>query len=264
MYKNTSYLSDFLLETIKEIQDQIQGLPSRSRTTGGVGLLVSENPARQSRETVVHDQAGIEACCPVIDSVAQDNFGSGVLIAPDLVLTAKHVPTNSCFVRVPCTSFVNGPAYRVLEIERHPLCDLALLKLESATQVKPATVGTVAGMERARALGVTLCGFGFERDLFGNLSAAGVRRPSLEPLPVDPLSKASSWSFDPVREFVAGGMFDAETGDSGGPAFVAGTSTVVGIVSRNAAGHKSIFVRVDVHLDWITATAGKFGVKLSV
>jgi Trypsin len=119
--------------------------------------------------------------------------------------------------------------------------DLALLLLSQKVAVKPAQLATAQDTARARRKGVTLCGFGFTRDAFGNLSGAGLKRMSASPLIIDPTAKRArdkgDRTFDPSREFVAGGesngvIHDAEAGDSGGPAFLADTNVVVGIVSR--------------------------------
>jgi secreted trypsin-like serine protease len=217
----------------------------------------------------------VEVCCPVIDQVVTENFASGVLIADRLVLTANHAAPERCFVRIPAANIVDGSRVDVIQVRRANVegsltPDLALLLLAEPVAIAPARLATAQDTAKARqpGVGVTLCGYGFTRDAFGNLSGAGIKRKRT-PLSIDPETNAPKGDsrFDPAREFVAGGeaggvIHDAEAGDSGGPAFLVGTDIVVGIVSRNAAGHKSVFTQVAAHADWIASVAKEFGIAL--
>ncbi|MFN7920392.1 MAG: trypsin-like serine protease [Bryobacteraceae bacterium] len=217
-----------------------------------------------SNKTALDNEAFLfDACCPVIESEVTHNFASGILIAPRLILTAWHAALRPCFVRIPAWNVASGPRLDAIAIEHAPQntdrrVDLALLVLQSDAGVEPARLATDADFIIACDRGVTLCGFGFTRDRFGNLASAGIKRVTW--LPID--------THD-AGEFVAGGIIDgkihdAEEGDSGGPAYLETKQgmIVVGIDSRNAAGHKSVFTRVDAHLDWIYKTAAEHGISL--
>ena len=249
-----------------------------SPTVTEVSVLVSGTPAlkRGARATVISGDSvaapnELNSCCAVVDQTAEGNFSSGVLIADRLVLTASHSAPDLCFVRVPAATFIDGPRIDVAKVIRanadgSPTPDLALLILSApAVGVVPATLGSAGKLEQARTDGLTLCGFGFARDAFGNLIDAGIKRRTVAAVRLDPPGGSSKRVIDVNREFVAGGenegiVHDAEVGDSGGPAYLFNTEIVVGITSRNAAGHKSIFTRVDSHLQWISAVAKQNGI----
>lgn len=205
------------------------------------------------------------SCCPVVDSTVEDNFSSGVLIASRLVLTARHSAPARCFVRIPAATFLHGPRFDAAQVVRAPQrLDLALLILAEPVPdtITPARLASAADFDLADQRGVTLCGFGFTRDAFNNLAGAGIKRRSKKPVAV------STPGEQPDIEFIAGGVtagevHDAEVGDSGGPAYLGtGDSIVIGIVSRNAAGHKSVLTRVDVAGSWIRAEAAKHGISM--
>lgn len=67
-----------------------------------------------------------------------ESYGSGVLVAPDKVLTAKHV-VDSKKDGVPVIVFANGTTVKVKSIERNPDLDLAEITLET-----PMPAGLVA------------------------------------------------------------------------------------------------------------------------
>ncbi|MFN7920390.1 MAG: trypsin-like serine protease [Bryobacteraceae bacterium] len=253
--------------------------------------LMEDDRFRRSRQTgrysvpktsVRSTEMGRPECCPVIDATALENFCSGVLIADRLVLTAGHSPADSCKVRIGATTVVNGTEILISGMpircdvskvakprSEADLVDLALLVLDEPAAVRPALLATRGDYERAAAQVVHLCGFGYQRDNFGNLAEAGVKR-SIQ-LPFNPDDTPQDPAFSRRHEFVAGGrtgkgvIFDAEEGDSGAPAYLetkGGGIIVIGIDSRNAAGHKSIYTRVDAHLDWIYSVAEKYGITI--
>lgn len=246
----------------------------------GFGIQVADPPASRSSSkeepprvnAIISD--GVEAgapdtCCPVIETEEPANFSSAVLIASRLVLTANHSAPHSCGIRIPALHFQDGPLLPVESVHRGNGFDLALLVLKSPVKVVPARLADTSQFEIARESGVLLCGFGFTRDVFGNPSAPGIKRISRSAVPLLSMPLTGESPFNPDIEFIAGGLtatgiHDAETGDSGGPAFLndGNNNVVVGIDSRNAFGHRSIFTRVDAHLSWIKSVAAAERISL--
>jgi len=210
-----------------------------------------------------------DACCPVTEVAEPANFSSAVLIANRLVLTASHSAPESCGIRIPAAHFEDGPLINVSKVLRSRDVDLALLVLQDAVAIRPARLAKAADFAAAVSQGIVFCGFGFERNSFGHLSRAGIKRISMSSVPVIATPLPDESEFDPNTQFIAGGktasgIHDAETGDSGGPGYLAdgAANIVVGIVSHNALGHRSILTRIDAALDWIQAVAGAENIVL--
>lgn len=207
---------------------------------------------------------------------------TGVLVTPNMVLTARHCvavvekgtgpncgPTGGIggaahdlsdlgiavegrldlpVVRVPIAEIMMLP-----DSEGQPLCgaDIALVRLEHAVDAPVA----VPRLDRAPTAGepCTVVGYGSD----GNIpSTAGLRRasPTLALLHVGALSGDAGEPLATDRDVViAKGICH---GDSGAPLFDA-DGRIVGIASRGATladeatCTEGVFTRLDVHADWL-------------
>jgi hypothetical protein len=196
-------------------------------------------------------------------------FCSGVLVAPNVVLSAGHC-TGSTLVFLK-GSDVNVPAdgerIAIAQSFRHPDRDLRALVLEHASQVKPRHVAQ--GAEIGNPTLGTLVGFG-DTDPDGT-SGYGKKRQVEVPIEsLDCTSPGDAQKFNcvPGVEMVVGHpglMRDGCDGDSGGPLYIKnvnGDFHLLGIYSRGTkdiahnCGDGSICLRVDKFLDWIRAQTG--------
>lgn len=259
---------DFLAERLELLQSSDAAMDvlvtnppvqarDKRRIGSGAAIIVSDGTA----------DGAPSSCCPVLETAEPANFSSAVLIAPRLVLTAGHSAPGACFIRIPAAHYLDGPKVEVSAVHRGAGFDLALLILKDPVAVAPARLATQSDFETAKSSGIVFCGFGYTRDAFGHLSAPGIKRISKSAVPVIATPLPAESKFDPAIEFIAGGqtqsgIHDAESGDSGGPGYLAGgdNDIVVGIDSRNALGHRSILTRVDAHLGWISLVASKEGI----
>lgn len=196
---------------------------------------------------------------------------TGVLIAPDRVLTAAHCVAGGCAARVYLGTDVRDAAdspERVLNVKAviHPeylvgerYNDVAVLILDRPVDIAPVPIATAE--EIAAASSVRLAGFG--RTDFDGLQGYGVRRK------VDvPIASAAClngavavYGCDPGHELVAAPPIfgnDSCNGDSGGPAFIrvsggwklAGVTSRAIACSRRACGEGGIYVRADRYAQW--------------
>jgi Trypsin len=210
-----------------------------------------------------------ECCCPVVSAGSTSAYASGVLIANSLVLTAGHVARLRGFVLIPTKSVGAGTRIDVNTVELNSGSDLALLVLNGSTSARPAKLSDSASLAEAILKGVRLCGFGKSIDSFGHTTSGGKKIVSRVTAVTQPATLPDDSRYDPNKEFLVGGMtasgvLDAEKGDSGSPALLGDDPelTVVGIDSRNASGHRSVFTRVDKHLDWIRQVAQNYHIHL--
>ncbi|MFT4623645.1 MAG: hypothetical protein ACI8PZ_002301 [Myxococcota bacterium] len=200
---------------------------------------------------------------------------SGVLIAPDLVLTAGHCNWNLGEARLDTIDHATDPgeSIAVAEVFVHDdfftTFDVSVVRL-----AEPATVDTpllalscMADVLLQDGATATLVGFG-ATDLAGN---DGGSRLHTADVPIgdadcDDPSRGCNTDVMPGGEFRAGGDgVDSCSGDSGGPVYVHdgdGIPWLVGITSRSAVpsettcGDGGIYVRVDAVQAWIEAVTG--------
>jgi hypothetical protein len=224
-----------------------------------------------------------DSCCLVWRSPGSD-FGSGVVVAPTVVLTAAHVccATATNFVSVPLLNYRDRVAAQIAVVDRvilpadcNPISigsqDVAMLLLAGNVQnsVSIPSLGTASDLQAARTSGVTLCGFGAAFDEGGDYTAGVKRFADTVPV-IDPRTMSFiNPPFDPNLEFLAGGkgadgnVHDSCPYDSGGPVYFTrqdGLVAVIGITSRGAHGGScgpagSIYTRVDAQATWIRKTA---------
>ncbi len=224
-------------------------------------------------------------CCCIGDGATW--FCSGVLIRPNVVLTAGHCGIRIANVFVGGTDLSDPGAAEILsvaQVERHPRYDentqdndITLLILDDAATTQSVELATSA--ELVAATQCTLVGFGYNDPSlavgFGVKRRVTVPITQLEKSPSDDLSSAAqTLGFRPSSEFVAGrkmlGM-DTCNGDSGGPAYIVagGAFKVAGLTSRatkdaaKRCGDGGIYVRPDFHLEtFIRPTLAKYSIPI--
>lgn len=192
---------------------------------------------------------------------------SGVVVAPDVVLTAAHCATNAIEYRVhyreggepvliaPSAQAVH-PGYDPGALKsRRRSVDLALLRLPDALPARfaPATLAETAP---AKGAGLTLGGYGVLRP--GDARSTGTFREA-RLAAVEPYGRATIlvWASDPAR----GGAGACE-GDSGGP--IAEGGAVAAIVTwaagaRQGCGDMSQGVLVGPQRRWIDGVLAGWG-----
>jgi hypothetical protein len=208
-------------------------------------------------------------CCAI--GSAAGYYCTGTLIAPSLVITAKHCKDISrVFFGRNVSQPQGGETIDVaLDIPHpDPLVDIRVLVLQRPASATPRHVAQGAELGSPRT--AIVAGFG-TTDLAGT-SGYGVKRYAR--VPIMSLSSTSAadqqkYGSRPDVEMVAGHLGlrrDSCKGDSGGPLYISDPNGngyfLLGATSRGTSnaqhvcGDGGIYVRVDKFLDWIRAATG--------
>lgn len=228
-------------------------------------------------------QSGAIPSCVCIGS-ATDWFCTGVLVAPQVVLTAAHCGTNITRILIgdQATPSLMGRIVSVRQAIVHPNYrrrrdenDINVVILDTSAAISPARVATAAQLGAATT--VHLVGFGYNDPQlprgFGTKREVRVPMGPVKRSDADDLTRFENLTgFHAQYEFVAGrkGLGkDTCNGDSGGPAYIDTNSgpVVAGLTSRATrdadvpCGAGGIYVRIDMFREWINGVLSSNGLS---
>jgi hypothetical protein len=205
-------------------------------------------------------------CCAVGNDTGY--YCSGTLIAPQLVVTAKHCQYVTCvFLKGnDITKPECGETLRVQKEIVHPALDLKLLLLEKPSAVTPRKVLQTLSLASSKV--ATVAGFG--RIDAAGLVGYGKKRQVDVPIVTMDITSNDALKYGCLQgwEMVAGHQGlqrDTCKGDSGGPLYIhAGNDqyALLGVTSRGVrngfttCGDGGIYVCLDRCVDWIEQVTG--------
>lgn len=215
---------------------------------------------------------GFPDCCAVGNEF-MGYFCTGTLIAPNLVLTARHCGRKFSVKRVflkgnDVNKPEKGETINVKEVHEHSdsKVDLMLLVLEHDSTVDPSRIAKGAPVKAKTALVV---GFGRTDPAatkgYGRKRKAKVPIMSMDCGNVDDQAKYGCYENFEMVAGHRGLKKDTCQGDSGGPLYIEdddGGYRLLGVTSRGIratgqpCGNGGIYVRVDKFTDWIRDRTG--------
>ena len=227
------------------------------------GNAATDTVSHSSGVTARIINGSVTATYPAVGLLGADgqDYGTGVLIAPQYVLTAGHCAEGVADTAGQFT--VGEKTYHTEKVFLHPnfngdvlgsdlANDLAIFRLdEPVTGIAPLPISRVAPRVGQT---LTLVGFGGGGNgATGGDGDFGTKRVGITP--IDRVtSKLIRWNFDNESES------NTAPGDSGGPAFltVNGVKYIAGITSGGSSdtsgiGDHSFDTRVDAYATWIDA-----------
>jgi len=191
---------------------------------------------------------------------------TGVLVAPNVVLTARHCLGGITEVLLGATSWVeaDGEFIAVEATYAHPSLDIAALVLAQSSTITPRVIAAGCVTERFLANGsdVAIVGYGAIDQNASQLSS-GLREAFSTVVDFDCSFRAGCQS--PGKELGAGGNgVDSCNGDSGGPLYLVTEyyDYLVGTTSRAFSdatvpcSQGGIYVRPEAAIDWIEEVTG--------
>ncbi|MBX2803424.1 MAG: trypsin-like serine protease [Myxococcales bacterium] len=210
--------------------------------------------------------------------IGEDFFAcSGVLVAPDVVLTAAHCKGGATakHVRLDTVDHTDG-TYERIEVAQafahedpYRTYDIAALVLDEPSTIEPRLIlrDCFADDYLAEGAAVSIVGFG-ALDEWGIEGTSLLHEANTEVHDPDcsDLTKGCNEQVSPGGELVAGGDgIDSCVGDSGGPLylhtvdgiFLTGITSRAALPAPTACGHGGIYVRADAVIDWVEEVTGR-------
>jgi secreted trypsin-like serine protease len=240
----------------------------------------------QAQETLPAPTCGVDAApyvvggsraplgkWPQVTLVAyKDGFCTGVLVAPDVVLTAGHCIEDELPTAIVGAALIDGndgESIPVTRAIRHPQLDLGVLVLARASSVEPAAVADSCAGDALVAGGeATMVGFGLtDRCGFGDGYDGGLRDGALQIVDPECATAGTSCAWPGAELIASSPTVNGCFGDSGGPLYVKADDRlyVAGITSRGASEDPltpscdggGIYARVDAVNAWIEKETGR-------
>lgn len=237
-----------------------------------LGAVILAGVAASPAQAVVGGEAAVGPLARATVMVLSSRGGvcSGIVLAPDVVLTAGHCAAAADEHRVHYKGPDGAPVLIVpQQIVRHPgyepgavatrrrSIDLALLRLPDPVPASFAAAA-LASATPAKGAALTVGGYGVARE--GDARSTGTfRTASLRQIEPHGPSRILLWASDPAKAGAG-----ACTGDSGGPVAaddgaIAAVSTWASGSSGRACGEVSQAVLVAPQRAWIDGTVAAWG-----